>query len=330
MILTKKKEMIMIPDMFKKISEYDVYRYYMPRSFSLGEMIESPFIKQRSPSFGIYQKDNRIYHRDFDPEQDEYHGDCIAFVRQLYSLSTEAAVEKIAQDFGLLDGSNRYESIKQQYVAPVLEEKMYKLIQVVSKDWDTAALQYWAQYGISKDQLHRERIYNVKSWCINRRQQKIDKEELCFAYWFPNGFKIYYPHRDSKWKWITNIGKIVENTKVIDTCDKIVISKSRKDRMVLSNIFPQLGIISLQNESPTSYPDTLIDQLQGKSVWISFDSDTAGKHASKLMNSKYPWMKHVNIPDTYYEREGCTDWSDLYAEYGSEPIIRHFLNKKIV
>jgi hypothetical protein len=330
MILIKKKDMIKIPDMFKKISEYDVYRYYMPRSFSLGEMIESPFIKQRSPSFGIYQKDNRIYHRDFDPEQDEYHGDCIAFVRQLYSLSTEAAVEKIAQDFGLLDGSNRYESIKQQYVAPVLEEKRYKLIQVDSKDWDTAALQYWAQYGISKDQLHRERIYNVKSWCINRRPQKIDKGELCFAYWFPNGFKIYYPHRDGKWKWITNIGKIVENTKVIDTCDKIVISKSRKDRMTLSNIFPQLGIISLQNESAASYTEDVIEKLKNKIVYISFDSDPAGVKASLDMQKKYPWMHYVNVPRWFWEERFLKDWADIYAEYGSEVIIEQFKQKQIV
>jgi len=330
MILTKKKDNIQIEELFKKISEYDVYRYYMPRSFSLGEMIESPFIKQRSPSFGIYQKGQRIYHRDFDPEQDEYHGDCIAFVRQYYNLDTPAALEKIAQDFGIIDGSNRYETIKQQYVAPVLEDKRYKLIQVVTREWDTAALQYWAQYGISKEQLYKERIYNVKSWCINRKQQKIEKGELCFAYWFPGGFKMYYPNRVGKWKWITNIGKIVENSQAINTYDKIIITKSRKDRMVLQNLFPQLGIISLQNESPTSYTETLVEQLVNKLVWISFDSDSAGKHASILMNTKYPWMKHVNVPDTYYEREGCTDWSDLYAEYGSEPIIRHFKQKQII
>lgn len=330
MILTKKKDSIQIEELFKKISEYDVYRYYMPRSFSLGEMVESPFIKQRSPSFGIYQKGQRIYHRDFDPEQDEYHGDCIAFVRQYYNLDTPAALEKIAQDFGIIDGSNRYETIKQQYVAPVLEDKRYKLIQVVTREWDTAALQYWAQYGISKEQLHKERIYNVKSWCINRKQQKIEKGELCFAYWFPGGFKMYYPNRVGKWKWITNIGKIVENSQAIHTYDKIIITKSRKDRMVLQNLFPQLGIISLQNESAISYPESLMEQLVNKRVWISFDSDPAGVKASIDMQKKHPWLKYINPPRWFLEERFLKDWAEIYAECGSEVIVQTFKDKQII
>lgn len=329
MKLGKKTKIITAEEIFSKIDSYDIYRHYLG-SFTVGYPMQNPMTKRQvTPSFCVYMRDNRLWHQDWAVP--ETHGDCVALVQQMYALSYPDALNKIAHDLGLTVGTDRYKSIVKSYSKPVLDEKRYTLIQVTAGRWKSHELEYWAQYGIDKLQLQREEIYPVKEWYLNRKQQKIERNELCFCYRFKGGgYKIYYPNRTGKDKWKTNSGKVIENIECIDKYEKIIITKSRKDRLCLMNIFPQLGIISLQNESATSYTDELIQKLEGKQVWISFDSDPAGKKASILMNQKYPWMKHVNVPDWYHDNMHHTDWADMYADGYRDEIVAHYKRKGIV
>ena len=328
MHLTKVKKPLNKDDILRKISSYDVYRYYLG-PFIVGELMQNPCTKRQStPSFGVYLKDGELYHNDFAVP--EIHGDCVALVQQLNGyLPYPDAIEKIVQDMHLISGG--YTNIVNKYYKPVLDEKRYTFIQVSAKEWEEKELLYWQQYGISLEQLQREKIYPVKEWYLNRKKQYIGEDELCFAYRYKEGFKIYYPFRTGKDKWRTNIGKVVENEQCIDKCSKIIISKSKKDRCVLTNVLPaEIGVINVQSESPSSYTDKLVDMLKNKEVYLSFDSDEPGKKASMAINRKFPQWLHVNVPDYFYVNMGITDWADLYSEYGKEPILHHFRKKGII
>lgn len=329
MQLGKKKEVITPEYIFRHTDDWIVYRHYLG-NFTVGVCMQNPMVKrQATPSFAVYMRDGKLWHQDWAVP--DTHGDCIALVQQLYSLSYPDALEKIANDLGLTSGKDNYKKIVRNYSKPVLDEKRYTLIQVTAGRWKSHELEYWAQYGIGKKQLQKEEIYPVRDWYLNRRKQVIEKDELCFCYRFKGeGYKIYYPNRTGKGKWTTNAGKIIENIECVDRYEKIVITKSRKDRIILSNLFPHLGIISLQNESASSYTEELIQKLEGKQVWISFDNDPPGVKASIMMQKKYPWMDYINIPIWYYNSMGVKDWADLYAEGLREDIVSHFKRKGII
>jgi DNA primase len=95
----------------------------------------------------------------------------------------------------------------------------------------------------------------------------------------------------------------------------------------LQTLFPELLILNTQNESLSCYNDKLIEKIQGKKVYINYDSDEAGIKASWRVNQKYPWMLHVNVP---YEYLPLKDWSDVYKKLGPVPIIEHMKRKGII
>lgn len=325
-----KKPVITADFVFERTDPFTIYRHYLGE-FTVGTPFQNPTVsKQETPSFSVYLRDGKLWHQDFAVP--ETHGDCVALVQQMYSLDFHNALKKIAHDLGLTAGKAEYDKIVKSYVKPVLDEKKYTYIQVTVGRWRRNELEYWEQYGIGKIQLQQEEIYPVREWYLNRVLQQINDGELCFCYRFKNaeGYKIYYPNRKGKDKWKTNTGKVIENEECIERFERIIITKSRKDRIVLSNLFPQLGVISLQNESASSYTEELIKKLEGKQVWISFDSDPAGKKASKAMNEKYPFMKHVNVSDWHFTCLGCTDWADVYAEGLRDDIVAHFKLKNII
>ena len=68
---------------------------------------------------------------------------------------------------------------------------------------------------------------------------------------------------------------------------------------------------------------------KGKEVWISYDSDPAGKKASIKITKEFGF-KHINVPDNYWEEDGIKDWADVYNKYGSNPIIEHFKKKGLI
>ena len=334
MILNKKSEYIDKEFILEKITEYDIFRYYMPVPFTVGDKCRSPFTKQKTGSFGIFKsrEHNRLFYQDFDPEQSQYRGDCINFVMQYLGISNiNDALEQIAKDFGLIDGTDKYKEIKKQYVQPILDNRLSTLIHVQAKAYDKKALAYWNRWNIDLEQLKRERIYNVDKWWLNRRRQLEVPGELCFAYWFPTGFKILRPDRPADEKWRNNVGKIVENIDYVRNYDRVVITKSRKDRLVLTNCLPkEILVVNTQNETIGCFPDDLIPLLAGKKVWIAFDTDSPGKEASRELQKKIEGSLHINVPDQFLEEQGIKDWADLYEEYGKYPIVEHFKKKRVL
>ncbi len=56
-----------IENILKKISAYDIYRFYTPFSFKISHSYQSPLRKDSDPSFSIKQSKTtgQIYHIDY-------------------------------------------------------------------------------------------------------------------------------------------------------------------------------------------------------------------------------------------------------------------------
>ena len=117
----------------------------------------------------------------------------------------------------------------------------------------------------------------------------------------------------------------VENRDAISKADKVMITKSRKCRIVLTKLLPEWVIVNVQNESMLCYNEEFVKLLEGKEVVVNYDNDPPGKKASISVTEKFGY-KHINVPDLYLE-ENVKDFSDMYRVYGAQPILEHFTIK---
>jgi len=307
-----------------RISEYDIYRWELGE-FTVGKPFCNPLRKDKTPSFTVFLgQDGKLHHKDFADER--YKGDCFDIVQQKYGITLVQAFNKIAKDFMLVGGApDAYKAITDQYIKPVISTKKHSLIQVTTKAFTKADLSYWNDYLIDKEDLKKEQIYSVKSLFLNRQKYPIDKDELVFAYYYDDGFKIYMPHREKGEKWLSNISTSkVENIEALRDNDRIIITKAKKDKICLSKIIS--GVVNVQNESRSCFTSEFIEQLKGKKVYVQYDSDVAGKKNSMVLTKELGYL-HLNVPDHLLE-EDIKDFSDWIKARGNTKEVEAFLKQK--
>jgi hypothetical protein len=336
MISGKVKELKSITpkDVLSFVSEYDIFRYYMPEKYwTLNKATHSPFRKDNNPSFTIYQKDFKMFFIDFSDSY--YRGDCFQFVQMLFNVSYNDALLMIDKDFNLGISTQKneslpdYKKITSDYQQPDVLEKRYSHIQVITRKFTVDELEYWNQYHQDIEDLRKNNIYAVKKLYLNRRQISINKNELNFGYFYDGHWKIYRPH-NKDFKWIPNNVPIttMDGKENINGCDTAFINKSKKDYMVIRKIYPHT--CAVQNEGIGCFMDEenvkFLKENSHRQV-LSFDSDVPGVKNSKVITDLFGF-EYCNVP-RYYLQEGIKDWADLAKKYGLQ-IIEHYLKQKFI
>lgn len=315
---------------FSRIDYASVYARELP-GVGLKQAICSPLRQDRSPSFVLtIGQSGQMRHVDMAyPDDNRFSGGAVDFVMSRYGLNSFEALRKIAEDFCLLEKSgNRFEEIKRSIIKPVMDIKRVCLIQIEARKWTKQDLEYWSRYGISIEELRREEVYPIKHCWINRVECPLQKQEIAFAYRFPNGFKLYFPLREkeSGERWKSNIPtSTVEGANKIDSHNRIIVTKSRKDSIVLSRYLP--GVISVQNETRAAFNGEFLSKLQGKEVIINFDSDLPGKTNSMKLTKEHNF-RHLNVPDKYFPK--AKDFSDLFFHFGEKAVLDHLKLKNLI
>ena len=315
----------------KKISEYDIFRFYMPdKSWKLNVVTHSPFRKDNNPSFIIGNKHGVISFFDFADSNKR--GDCFEFVKQLYNYrSLDDVLKLIDKDFGLgiSSGSTStegYKEITSQYKQPE-ESKRYSLIQVVTRKFTNEELEYWNSYHQSVDDLRENNIYSIKKLYFNKQLFYLKDEELRFGYFYDGHWKIYRPHAEKRHKWVPNNVPITatDGFKDIVNCDTALITKSKKDYMVMKKIFP--CSCAVQNEGMGCFSHENVEYLKANSdkQILSFDSDETGVNNSQQITKLFDF-DYINVPRKYLS-EGIKDWADLAKAHGLQT-IEYYLKEK--
>lgn len=326
-------------NILKKISEYDIYRYYLGFDFSPKKCVPSPFRTETRGSFNIYfNQSGYLRHLDFGDTY--YKGNCFQFVQQLYGLDYNNALKKINYDFNLglgFDNSGSsgvdYGSIIKQFIKSEefnRENDNQNTIQRVTihvqvKPFTEKELEYWNRYGISVDELIRNNIYSIDKLYLNGKYIGNYNGQLRFAYHFQdeNGesyFKIYQPFSEN-YKWISNVPvkQVLQINSLPRTSKAIIVAKSKKDKIILEKLHSD--VYEVQKEGPECIPpelDSFFDEFY-EDKFIFYDNDEAGMKASKEMNKLgYKW---INIPNEYKEL-GIKDPGDLIEYFGIEDGMR--------
>lgn len=314
-----------------KISEYDIFRFYMPdKSWKLNQATLSPFRKENNPSFVIGNKKGFISFIDFADTSKR--GDCFTFVKMLFNLSSmDDVLRMIDRDFGLgflpNTSTGEYKRITAEYKQPEDLGKRYSLIQVVTRKFTQEELAYWNQYYQSLDDLRANNVYSIKQLFLNRKKFPIKETELRFGYLYDGHWKIYRPFGDKKSKWVPNNVPIttMDGKEDIVNCSVAFINKSKKDYMVMKKVFP--CCCAVQNEGVACFSDENVEYLKANSdrQILSFDADDVGVKNSQMITKLFDF-EYANVPRKYLT-EGIKDWADLSRKYGLK-IIEDILKEK--
>lgn len=322
----------LIPEtVLRKISPYDIFRYYMPdKSWKPNCIMLSPFRSEHNPSFMIGNKHGNLSFVDFGNTNNR--GDCFDFVKVLYGLSSlDEVLRLIDNDFGLgiLSGvsSGEYKQIISEYKQPEDLRKRYTLIQVSTRKFTHEELAYWNMYHQSLDDLHACHVYSIRTLYLNRQKFSLSDSELRFGYLYDGYWKIYRPFNDKKTKWLPNNVPItmMDGKEDIIGCDVAFINKSKKDYMLMRKIFP--SSCAVQNEGMGCFSTENVEYLKANSKRqiLSFDSDAPGVTNSQQITKLFDF-EYCNVPRIYL-KEGLKDWAGLGAKYGLK-VIEDILKTK--
>ena len=317
-----------------KISEYDIFRFYMPaKDWKLNQVTYSPFRNENNPSFLIGTRKGYISFIDFADTSKR--GDCFTLVKMLFNLATmDDVLRMIDRDFGLgfLPGTStdKYKAIQKEYKQPEDLGKRYSLIQVITRKFTNEELAYWNEYYQSLDDLRANNVYSIKQLFLNRKKFPLKETDLRFGYFYEGHWKIYRPFGDKKSKWVPNNVPIttMDGKEDIANCSVAFINKSKKDYMVMKKVFP--CCCAVQNEGVACFSDENVEYLKANSdrQILSFDADDVGVKNSQMITRLFDF-EYANVPRKYLS-EGIKDWADLAKEHGLEAIKDYLKQKQLL
>ena len=333
MNLTGKRAKLTIEEILKRVTEYDIFRWYMPsKNWKINQVTYSPFRNEKNPSFMIGNKRGVLSFIDF--ADDTRRGGCFDFVQMLFNLaSLHDVLRMIDRDFGLGISNGKateeYKKVVAEYKQPE-ESKRYSLIQVQTRPFTQEELAYWNQYHQDLQDLRDNNIYSIKKLYLNKQLFSLKETELRFGYLYNGHWKIYRPLNERKNKWVPNNVPItaMDGLDDIKNCNTAFINKSKKDYMVMKKVFP--CCCAVQNEGVACFSPENVEYLKANSdkQILSFDSDVAGVANSQQITKLFDF-EYMNVPKSYLQ-EGIKDWALLGAKYGLKTIENILKDKGLI
>lgn len=332
MIKGKRKIELSAEEILKRISFYDIFRKYFGE-FKINETCLNHLRGEKNtPSFVIGNRYGELLAHDFGDSS--YSGNAFQFVQRIHQCSYDEALRIIDRDFnlGIASGElgTEYKKITSQYKQPEEAGKRYSLIQVVTRKFTPLELEYWAQYYQTIEDLRANNVYSIKEVFLNRKKYSMPDDELRFGYLYEGSYwKLYFPYREKRKKWLSNVPlTTLDSKEQIKGCDVAFITKSKKDRMVLSKIYP--CVTATQNESVSCFSSENVEYIKSNSKRqiLMYDSDDPGVSASQQITKLFDF-DYCNVPRKYLA-EGINDFADLAKKYGLNIITQILKDKNIL
>lgn len=253
-----------------KVTEYEIYSHYLGQ-FKVGMIYNSPFRKDKNPSFGVYysKRTKQLLFKDHGT------GECGNVVKFVSLLTGKTEYNDILQDIVdklKITNNTKLDSTK-QYV-PTGET----IIGVVRQPWTYADIGYWSTYHISQKTLEKFNVSSIKYYLCNGIVKGIYKDtNPMYAYKVFNNFKIYRPLADKYTKWRNNLSQddIQGWEQLPKKGDILIITKSLKDVMCLH----EMGIPAISPSSESTFiSDAALEALKKrfKRILVCFDRDVPG------------------------------------------------------
>ena len=261
-----------------KVTEYDIYAKYIGQ-FKVGMIYNSPFRKDKNPSFGIYysKRTKQLLFKDHGT------GECGNVIKFVSLLTGKTEYNDILSD--IVDKLNITNNTKlvssKQYIPPT-----ETVIGVVRQEFTDVDINYWKQFNISINTLKKFNVNSIKYYlCNGIVKGTYKRENPMYAYKVYNNFKIYRPLADKYTKWRNNLTDydIQGYEQLPQKGDILFITKSMKDVMCLH----EMGYPAVSPSSESTFlPKDVLEQLKTrfKRIIILFDRDTSGVKRSRKLS----------------------------------------------
>lgn len=307
--ITKQDNPITLDYILSKVTEYDIYARYLGQ-FKVGFIYNSPFRKDKNPSFGIFRsrKTGKLLFKDHGNGEC---GDVIKFV-ELYTGITNYndLLNQIVKDMRITN-KTVLKSTKE------LDKSDETVIGVVRQDWTEVDKQYWSQFGISLKTLKKYNVSSIKYYLCDGVVKGVYKDSSpMYAYKVYDRFKIYRPLADKYTKWRNNLTEydIQGFEQLPSKGELLIITKSLKDVMCLYEM--GYNAISPSSES-TFIPNDVLQNIlkRFKRVLLCFDRDIPGCKNMRKISLK-TGLKCMLV----HKKWGAKDISDAIKKNGFETI----------
>lgn len=263
-----------------KVTEYDIYAKYIGQ-FKVGMIYNSPFRKDKNPSFGIYysKRTKQLLFKDHGTGEC---GNVIKFV-SLFTGKTEYSdiLSDIVDKLNITNNTKLVSS--KQYIPPT-----ETVIGVVRQEFTDVDINYWKQFNISINTLKKFNVNSIKYYlCNGIVKGTYKRENPMYAYKVYNNFKIYRPLADKYTKWRNNLTDydIQGYEQLPQKGDILFITKSMKDIMCLY----EMGYPAISPSSESTFiPKDVLEQLKTrfKRIIILFDRDVSGVKRSRKLSQE--------------------------------------------
>lgn len=307
---------ITLDDILSKVTEYDIYARYIGQ-FRIGFIYNSPFRKDKNPSFGIFQskKTGRLLFKDHGNGEC---GDVIKFVSLYTGLTNyNDILQRIISDMNITN--------KTKLKATKISKPHETVIGVVRQDFTEVDKQYWSQFGITLETLDKFNVNSIKYYLCDGVVKGIYKDtNPMYSYKVYDRFKIYRPLGDKYTKWRNNLTEIdIQGYEQLpENGNLLIITKSMKDVMCLY----EMGYTAISPSSESTFiPQQCLNILKKrfKHIVIIYDRDKAGfQNVRKIINKYKLDFLFVN------KKFKSKDISDA-VKNNSFFIIKQWLNSKL-
>lgn len=327
MIKAVKKEEVTLDNILSKVTQYDIFRYYIGHDFDYRVPFSSPFRDDRTPSFSVMKMHNGgLFFSDF--ADDTSRGNITDFlVRVFPGKDYNQILHQVQKDLNVSPVSTG----KRIQFKEGKDRELSTFIVVTPRPFDTYDLNYWKSYHQTYNDLKANNVYAVKEFKVNGVKVKVPSTELVFGYHFSGTWwKIYRPLAENKEdKWTNSTPNLLMyGLQNVMNCENAIVTKSFKDYLVLKKLCPNVCGVQSEGTTVISNENLLLLKSNCRNVFINFDNDIPGKKASRYYTKEHGF-KHVNVPDSYLEK-GIKDFADLAKVEGLETVRNYLISKNII
>jgi hypothetical protein len=275
----------------------------------------NPFYKDSKPSLSIYFNDEQWYFKDHG--NPEYSGDVFQFASFYFNLDISENFPEILKRMNEIDYSKRDFKTSDTKTDKVVPKMTFKINTRNENLFKKHELEYFKQYGITKEILHKYEVIPIegaiginsmgKRYPINRKFIN----QILVAYQYQGGAKIYSPNPKRFWHVGSKPSNYLFGESQIQEFDKkiIIITGGEKDVLTISGL--GYAAICLNSENSTTIPNDFLDSYleMGYTFFVLYDSDNTGIRQSKFLSEKYGF-REIMIPPKIIKGEG-KDISDF-------------------
>lgn len=317
-------------DIYQYISDEDIFnRYWYKVDLSIGVKYCNR-LRSGDKTPGCYYRyyNNKLYFIDWASNKTYY--TAIDIVMLLFNTDFKGAIKIIKHDFGLnfTVNSFRSEPINKIRSLPILPKtnivKNKTIIETISQEFKKNDLDYWQQFIIKESTLNKYNVKSCKIALINKHLYHVyNMVDPMYSYEEQGLYKLYRPLQSKQYKWRSSFHKnLVEGyTQLPETGELLIITKSRKDLMVLYELgYNSIAVLSESNLISNNTYKLVTDRF--KQVIGLFDNDRQGIEFSKLINEKYS-IKTFNIDSKY----NAKDISQFVKNNGEIEAKKFLINK---